>query len=124
MARLSMKPLLLGAVLLAAVAGTPAQAGDVPLVTGEHWTKASDSEKKAFLVGVANVVSVEYELRKDDRRSRPGMISALVTNLQPLTLTEISKGVDDYYAAHPDQTARSVISVIVTDVAKVQPRKK
>lgn len=123
MAAYSIKPLLVGAVLIAAAA-MPARAGDVPLVTGEHWTKASDSEKKAFLVGAANVISIEYELRKGDRRTRPGMINALITKLQPMSLTDISKAVDDYYAAHPDQTSRTVIEVIVTDVAKVEPRRK
>ena len=123
MALKSIKPLLVGAVMLAAAA-MPARAGDVPLVTGEHWTKASDAEKKAFLAGAANVISIEYELRKNDRRNPPGMINALITNLQPMTLTDISKAVDDYYAAHPDQSSRTVIEVIVTDVAKVQPRRK
>lgn len=124
MAFISIKPLLVGAVLLAAAAAMPARAGDVPLVTGEHWTKAADAEKKAFLVGAANVISVEYELRKDDRRIRPGMINALITKLQPMSLTDISKGVDDYYAAHPDQLSRAVVEVIVTDVAKIEPGRK
>lgn len=124
MALISIKPLLVGAVLIAAAAAMPARAGDVPLVTGDHWTKASEAEKKAFLVGAANVISVEYELRKDDRRHQPGMINALITKLQPMSLTDISKGVDDYYAAHPDQLSRAVVEVIVTDVAKIEPRRK
>jgi len=123
MGTISIKPLLVGAVLIAAAA-MPARAGDVPLVTGEHWTKASEAEKKAFLVGAANVISVEYELRKDDRRTRPGMINALITKLQPMSLTDISKAVDDYYAAHPDQVSRAVVEVIVTDVARVEPGRK
>ena len=124
MATISIKPLLLGVALLAAVATTPVRAADVPLVTGEHWTKASDAEKKAFLVGAANVISIEYQLRKDDHRTRPGMINALVTKLEPMTLTDISTAIDAYYAAHPDQTSRAVIEVLVTDVAKIEPRKK
>ncbi|MFE0753560.1 hypothetical protein ACFW16_06395 [Inquilinus sp. NPDC058860] len=111
-------------MLIAAAAAMPAQAGDVPLVTGDHWTKASEAEKKAFLVGAANVISVEYELRKDDRRARPGMINALITKLQPMSLTDISKGIDDYYTTHPDQLSRAVVEVIVTDVAKIEPQRK
>lgn len=124
MATLSIKPLLVGVALIAAAAAMPVRAGDVPLVTGQHWTKASDAEKKAFLVGAANVISVEYELRKDDRRTRPGMINALITKLQPMSLADISKAVDEYYAAHPDQVSRAVVEVIVTDVAKVEPGRK
>lgn len=124
MVSISIRPLLVGAALIVAAAAMPARAGDVPLVTGEHWTKASEAEKKAFLVGAANVISVEYELRKDDRRARPGMINALITKLQPMSLTDISKGIDDYYTAHPDQLSRAVVEVIVTDVAKIEPRRK
>ena len=124
MVALSIKSLLVGAVLIAAAAAMPARAGDVPLVTGQHWTKASESEKKAFLVGVANVISIQYELRRNEGRPQPDMINALLTNLQPMSLTDISKAVDDYYAAHPDQSSRSVIEVIVTDVAKVKPTRQ
>jgi len=113
----------IGVALLIAALVVPAQAADVPIVTGEHWTKASEAEKKAFLVGAANVISIEYELRRGDRRQRPGMIAALVTNLQPMTLSDISQAVDAYYMANPGQSSRSVIEVIVTDIAKVKPSK-
>lgn len=123
MTGLHMRFAAIGAALLISALATPAQAADVPIVTGEHWTKASEAEKKAFLVGAANVISIEYELRRDDRRQRPGMIAALVTNLQPMTLSDISQAVDAYYMANPGQSSRSVIEVIVTDIAKVKPSK-
>lgn len=125
MVTLSIKPLLVGAVLLAAAVAMPARAGDVPLVTGQHWTKASEAEKKAFLVGAANIMSIEYQLRGNDRgRPQPGVIDDLVAGLQPMTLADISKGVDDYYVAHPDQLSRAVVEVIIVDVAKLQPQRK
>jgi len=115
---------MVGVAFLFAALAAPAQAADVPIVTGEHWTKASEAEKKAFLVGAANVISIEYELRRDDLRQRPGMIAALVSNLQPMTLSDISQAVDAYYMANPGQTSRSVIEVIVTDIARSNRRSR
>ena len=36
-----------------------AHAQDVPMVTGEHWTTSTEAAKKAYLVGIANLVQVE-----------------------------------------------------------------
>ena len=33
---------------------------EVPLVTGETWMKSSEEVKKAYLVGLANLMQVEY----------------------------------------------------------------
>src|SRR3979490_525811 len=43
---------------LAAVSGV-ARADEVPLITGEHWTKSSEALKKVYLIGIANVAQVE-----------------------------------------------------------------
>jgi hypothetical protein len=37
----------------------PPRAQEVPLVTGEQWMKSSEEVKKAFLIGMANIVYVE-----------------------------------------------------------------
>ena len=36
-----------------------ARADEVPLITGEHWTKSSEQLKKVYLIGIANVIQVE-----------------------------------------------------------------
>src|ERR1700752_764813 len=43
---------------LVMVYGT-ARAQEVPLITGKHWTESSEQLKKAYLVGIANVVQVD-----------------------------------------------------------------
>ena len=45
-------------IMLAMMSGS-VRADEVPLITGEHWTKSSEQLKKAYLVGIANVVQVE-----------------------------------------------------------------
>jgi hypothetical protein len=36
-----------------------ARADSIPIVTGEQWVHSSDEAKKAYLVGVANVLEIE-----------------------------------------------------------------
>src|SRR2546429_4969254 len=45
-------------IMLAIMSGS-VRADEVPLITGEHWTKSSEQVKKAYLVGIANIVQVE-----------------------------------------------------------------
>ncbi len=54
-------------------------AQEMPLVTGEHWVKASEEKKKAYLVGIANVGIVEAALSaanpvSDAQRILPRMV--------------------------------------------------
>ena len=50
----------LAAVCMALLAaGGMARADELPLVTGKQWTESPDSVKKAYLVGIANMVQVE-----------------------------------------------------------------
>ena len=43
-----------------------ATAADVPLVDGTHWTKSTDDVKKAYLVGLANLVQMEVAYNAKD----------------------------------------------------------
>ena len=46
-------------VAVASVATAPAQAAEIPVVTGEQWTRSSEDVQKAYLVGIANLTQVE-----------------------------------------------------------------
>ena len=50
--------------MVLAMACSSARADDVALVTGEHWTKSSEQLKKAYLIGIANVIQVEIGLSR------------------------------------------------------------
>ena len=108
-----------GVALAAAAWSAPATAADVPVVTGTEWTAASQDQKLAFLVGIANIVAVEYHLTKDDPTPDPdSMIVTIVerANASDLTLTEIAAAVDAYYAAHADRMSESVIEVLWLEI--------
>ena len=43
-----------------------AVASDIPLVDGTHWMKSTDDVKKAYLVGVSNVIQLEVAYQADN----------------------------------------------------------
>jgi hypothetical protein len=52
--------LILALTIAVASMATPlAQAAEIPLVTGEQWTRSSEDVQKAYLIGVANLTQVE-----------------------------------------------------------------
>ncbi len=97
---------------LAVVSGS-ARADEIPLVTGQHWTKSSDESKKAYLVGIANIVHVEtaYEGANAPTDAQ-SILPRLVRGLKGQTLDTVRDGLDKWYAAHPDQLQRPVIETI------------
>ena len=97
---------------LAAVAGS-AGAQEVPLVTGEHWTKSSDDLKKVYLIGIANVVQVETAYSGANAPAdAQSVVPRIVRGLKGQTLDSVREGLNKWYAAHPDQLQRPVIETI------------
>ena len=47
------------AFLALSVASSGVRAQEVVIVTGEHWTKSGNDLKKAYLLGIANILQVE-----------------------------------------------------------------
>ena len=96
-----------------AIAWGSARADDIPLVTGEHWTKSSEQVKKAYLVGIANVLQVETAFEgaypPPDAQS---IVPRFVKGLKGQTLDTVREGLDRWYAAHPDRIQRPVIETI------------
>jgi hypothetical protein len=99
---------------LALVCGA-ARADEVPLVTGEHWTKSPEAVKKAYLVGIANVLQIESAFEgatppPDTQSVVPRFVRGMKGGGH--TLDSVREGLDKYYAANPDKAQRPVIEVI------------
>jgi hypothetical protein len=97
---------------LAMLAGT-VRADEVPLITGEHWTKSSEEMKKAYLVGIANVVQVEtaYEGANPPPDAQ-SVVPRFAKGLKGETLDSVRDALNKWYAAHPDRLQRPVIETI------------
>ena len=103
------------ASLVLACAAPVVRAQDIPLVDGELWMKSSDGEKKAYLVGVANLLQVETAYSGaspagDAQTIVPRMVKGLRGG--KYTLDSVRSGLDSWYGSNPARLQRPVIEVI------------
>lgn len=88
-------------------------ADEVPIVTGEHWTRSSEEMKKAYLVGIANVLQVEVAYEGTNPPPDAQSIAPrFAKGLKGQTLDSVRQALDDWYAAHADRLQRPVIETI------------
>lgn len=101
-------PLLVCSLVPAAFAGD-----DTPVVTGEHWTKSSDGEKSAFLLGMATIIEIEQEIKNGKNSPEcVTLVHSWVKGLCPHSITDVREGLDQWYAAHPDKLGTPVVRVL------------
>lgn len=107
--RLMMVPVLLAA----AMGWGSARAQEIPLVTGEHWTRSTEQLKRVYLIGLANVMQVEtaYQAGNAPPDSQ-SLIPRAVRGLRGQTLDTVRDGLDRWYAAHPDQLQRPIVETL------------
>ena len=111
--------LILALTIAIASVGTPlAQAAEVPLVTGEQWTRSSEDVQKAYLIGVANLTQVENAYFAGNPPSdNQSFLPRLVKGLQGQTLDSVREGLNRWYAANPGKLQRPVIETIWFEMA-------
>ena len=112
---MQLRAVLFVACAALALACGAARADEVPLVTGEHWMKSSEQVKKAYLVGVANVLQVESAFEGatpplDTQSVVPRFVKGMKGGGH--TLDSVRLSLDKYYAANPDKLQRPVIETI------------
>lgn len=105
---------LVACVALAAASGMT-HAQEIPIVTGEHWTKSSDDVKKAYLVGLANVIQIEVGYHAgnpppDAQSFIPRVAKGLKGGGH--TLASVQDRLNKWYASNPDKLQRPVIETI------------
>ena len=90
-----------------------ARADEVPLVTGKHWIDSSEQQKKAYLIGIANVLQVEIAYQAGNPPSdAQSLVARFAKGLKGQTLDTVREQLDRWYAAHPDKLQRPVIETI------------
>jgi len=110
---LPLRAAMIMAFMVASVAWSSARAEEVPLVTGQHWTTASMEEKKAYLVGIANVIQLDEAFHSGNP---PGdaqsVVPRMARGLKGQTLDSAREALDRWYAAHADRIGRPVVETI------------
>ena len=89
---------------VASVAAPLAQAAEVPLVTGEQWTRSSEDVQNAYFDG-------------NPPSDKQSFVPRLVKGLQGQTLDSVREGLNRWYAANPGKLQRPVIETIWFEMA-------
>jgi hypothetical protein len=94
------------------VAAAGAWAQEIPLVTGEHWMKSTVELKKAYLLGVANIVQIDLAYATTPPTDAQSVMPRMVRGLKGQTLDSVRDALDKWYAANPDRLQRPVLETI------------
>jgi len=85
--------------------------------TGEHWSKATEVERRAYVLGILNLAMIEYQLTGSNPKYRT-TVPHLVKALDGMTVPRIVETVDAYYTANPDKQQEPIIEVIWFQMVK------
>jgi len=112
-AKLRLFKLFLAAFVMLVLFSGRVLAQEVPLVTGEHWVKSTEEMKKAYLVGIANIIQIELAYGGAAPASdAQSILPRMVKGLKGHTLDSVREGLNKWYAAHPDRLQRPVIETL------------
>ena len=104
--------MLLCIAIVGAFAGI-ARAGEIPQVTGVEWTKASEDQKKSYLIGIANLAEIEMAYQgANPSPDTQSILPRMKKGLQGQTLDSVREGLNRWYAANPGRVDRPVIETI------------
>ncbi|MGO4391696.1 hypothetical protein AB4Z46_10120 [Variovorax sp. M-6] len=116
--KLQMRTAVIAACMTLAMAAMPARAAEVPLVTGEQWTTSSEAVKKAYLVGIANLVQVQTAyFAANPPTDAQNFVPRLAKGMQGQTLDSVREGLDRWYAANPTKLKRPVLDTLWFEMA-------
>ena len=89
----------------------PASAEGV-YATGAEWTKSSQGEKLAYLLGISNLMSADYELQRKNGAAGGSAIPKLYAGTSDFTIEQTAAAIDAYFAQNPDMLGDSVLDAI------------
>lgn len=112
-AKVGLRTLAVVGCMMMSVLSVTVSAQEVPLITGEHWTKSTEELKKVYLIGIANIVQIETAYHATNPPSDgQSIVPRMVKGLKGQTLDTVREGLNKWYAAHPEQLQRPVIETL------------
>lgn len=114
------KQILAGVALVALLAppAALAQKTNTLVIDGNDWVSASPDERRAFLVGAANIIIAEGAYAKR-RNLAPAPVSERITRAtQNMKIADIEARITRWYAANPGKLATPVLGVVWQDIVK------
>ena len=112
-----------GAALAVALAACglvpPAAADDLVQVNGTHWSDASTVEKRAYLIGMANMIEAERAYRRETAPDAPASLSdRTAQGIDDVSIDAVRERIDAWYEANPSRLETPVLGVIWIDLVK------
>ncbi len=117
----SWKHWLVAACMAASILPTVAQKKDTLVVDGNDWLSPSMVERRAFLVGAANMIIAEAAYAKRRDAAPPPVGERISQAAERLKIGDIEARVTRWYEANPGKLAMPVMGVVWQDIAKQRP---
>ena len=117
--RCATRGLLVTAAALLAFAA-PASAEDLPFVDGHMWVKTAKPLKRAYLIGIGNLINAEYAYQKEmgPPSDRSTSIQRAYEGIDDMTLDECVARIDAWYERNADKRDTTVLEVIWLDMVE------
>lgn len=117
------RALLVAACMVLAAGVSGVQAQGITIVNGDHWTSSSSDLKKAYLLGIKNLLQVELEYFGNNQPTdAQSFVPRMARGLRGETLDSVRTKVDAWYAANPSRLSRPVLEIIWAEI--VVPKTK
>ena len=91
------------------------------LVDGTDWMDASSQERRAFLMGVGNMIVAETAYAKHQQLATPPASDRIVAAVKEMKLGEIEDRITGWYEANPSKRSFPVMGVIWQHIVKQRP---
>jgi hypothetical protein len=115
------RTLMIAACLAVSVA-TPALAQRAPgVVDGNAWLASSTEVRKAFLLGVGNMIALESAYAKRKGTTNPVAGAMATKAIEGMTLDQIANRITAWYEADPTRRTVPVMQVFWREVVDPRP---
>ena len=119
---------VLSGIILSAAPVFAADKNDSPghrLVDGTAWSQSSLAEKRAYIMGISDLLSVEYLYQIKSGKvptDKQTTIQESYRALEKVSIEAAIRSIDAFYKAKPDQKALPVLGAIFIQL--IEPKTK
>ena len=112
-----LRALIVLAFLALSLASFGTRAQEVTIVTGEHWTQSGPDLKKAYLLGIANMLQVEVAyFGNNPPADTQSFVPRMARGLRGQTVDSVRDALDRWYAANPTRLSRPVLETLWVEI--------
>ncbi len=108
------------ACLMIATTSTFAQKKDALVVDGTDWMSASVTERRAFLIGAANMIIAENAYAKRRNVAAPPVGERITKAADSMKIGEIEARITRWYEANAGKLSTPVMGVVWQDIVKAK----